>query len=177
MMAQNGNGTHSDILSLLSAERRAEIIAEALTGAIQSLLTDSADKSLGKLVDELQAHPNWEDLKALPAALVLGAAPKVEHAPQAAASDTKPAVEKSSKRGPKSNGAKAPASPTKKSATSAEGAILDAIKSNQDLRGVDIVKLTGLPQKIVTSTLAKLREDERIKGRGHGRGMTYTLTE
>jgi hypothetical protein len=165
-----------DILSLLSAARRAEIIAEALSGVVHELLATSADKTVGAFVDELQQHPHWEALKQLPAALVLGGAAGFAASPKGPAPKSPSTAPKASP--PKADGPKLHPVKNKaktKNSGNAETLVLEAVKAGNDLRSVDIVRLTKLAPNVVGKMLANLRNKKLVKGEGYGKGTTYSV--
>lgn len=90
------------ILSLLSPERRQEILEEAVGARARSLLDSHRTGTLGGLVDALVGHPHWPYLQLLPVANLLAtprpAAP-LEPAPSRSleASPAAPVVPRSSR--------------------------------------------------------------------------------
>jgi hypothetical protein len=151
--------TRLDVLQLLSAQRRQEIIGEALGGRARAIFADHRQATIGELVEILTGDASWSMLRQLGVSAVLQ--------PQATA--------------PWHNGGGAP--PVRKNGRGRPSTmtqdlldqIMRVIVATPGLRNEQIQRSSGLPPKVVKAGLAKLRETKRVKTTGLKRAMTYAV--
>ena len=177
-----------DILSLLSPERRAELMAEILGAEVRALLERHMASTFGGLVDGLRAHPAWNHLRDFPLSAVFQVGPTAAAPPSPAppAAPAKPPVAaKPRRRALKKAKAARGAGPARRRSprkgdqpSPVSDAYLDEIlafvKANGGLRKEEIQKRTGGEGRQVGAALAALKDQKRVTTTGKARGTTYS---
>jgi hypothetical protein len=145
----------------LSAERRQEILAEALGGRALEIFASHQDATVGELIQALKSDASWSTLRALNVSAVLrptgGGATAPQHAPESAG----PVVGRA--RGGRRS----------KLTDGTLEQLLKLIGDKPGLRSEQIYELSSLPPKVAKAGLAKLRATKRVKTTGIKRAMTY----
>ena len=173
-MAQKNDFSSNDILSLLSPERRAEILNEVLGTEVRSLVDRLQGSTFGGLVAALTGHAHWGLIRGVAVASLFRASATA--APAAAPSAPAPVVAKPVRepraaKAPKRTGGR----PSK-----ITDALLDQIhafvKANPGLRSEEIQKRLGGDKEQIKASLAKLKSQNRVVTGGAKRGTTYTAS-
>jgi hypothetical protein len=145
----------SDLLSLLSPDRRRAILAEALGAHVRSIFGRHQRSSLGALVEALRRDARWGAIQTIAVSSVLkpsarGAAP----APEAAT--------RGRRRGRRGRLDQATLDQ-----------ILRVVSRSPGMRSEQIQKALPFERTLVKAGLAKLRELKKVKTNGIKRATTY----
>ncbi|MSP62548.1 MAG: hypothetical protein EXR72_19895 [Myxococcales bacterium] len=174
----------SDILSYFSAERRQQILDEALGTQVRQLVEQHQGGTFGALVEALRGAAHWDHIKNVNVSSVLrpskgGAAPapapakvKAAKAPAAKAPTAKaPAVAAA----PKASGsAKRKGGRKPRYQPEMLNELVTLIQKNPGLRSEEIQKQVGGDKGAIKAALAKLRELKRVQTSGVKRSTIYT---
>lgn len=170
--------TSDDILSLLTPQRRQELLGEVLGGELRNIVAAHQGGTFGALVEALTGHSLWNHLRELAvSSLFRPVSGAVAKAPAAAPKAAPAAAAPKAKAPPKAAKPKAKAK-GKKAKKVKGGADLDVllayITKNPGQRAELIRKAVGGVPEAVTAGLASLHEAGKVKRAGKARGTTYT---
>lgn len=146
-----------DLLSFLSAERRQEIVEEALGSRLRKVFERNSSTTLGKLIEDLTNDELWGQMQHVRVATVLR--PGTAVAPASA------------------TGARRGRPPGRRNAMSGASLdqIIEFIRKHPGLRSEQIQAELQLPAGAVKVGLAKLRLERKVKTAGQRRATTYSV--
>jgi hypothetical protein len=144
-----------DLLSFLTAERRQEVVEEALGSRLRGVFERNSRSTLGKLIDDLTTDELWSQMQHVRVSAVL----RRDNAASAA-------------RTPGRRGRP----PGRRNGVSSDSLdqLVEFIRKNPGLRSEQIQGELQLAPGAVKAALAKLRAERRVKTAGQRRATTYT---
>jgi hypothetical protein len=149
MARSKNNGTPSaDVLAMLPAARRREIVEEARSAQVRAIVDRYQRRTIGALVDALQNDPSWSILRDVSLVTVMG------------------------------GGGSAGRTATRGRRRTLQAGTLDRVAQyvhkHPGLRSEQIQAGMGGDHSVTKAALAKLRELKRVKTSGERRATTYT---
>ena len=146
-----------DLLSFLSAERRQEVVEEALGSRLRGVFARNSRTTLGKLIEDLTKDELWSQMQHVRVSAVLRPGDAVDQ--------------------PRATGPRRGRPPGRRNAmsTASLDQIVEFIRKHPGLRSEQIQAELQLPPGAVKIGLAKLRLARRVKTAGQRRATTYSV--
>ena len=161
-MPRPSKSSTDDILSLLTPERRAAVLAEALGAQVRGIVQQHQGGTFGGLIDALTSHPHWREIQRVNVSVVLSA--RRGRPPKSGARRSRAAAAGATPR------------PRGRPGRLDQGLlvrVMALIQKHPGLRSEEIQKQIVAPKGAVKKVLAKLREQKRVKTTGHKRVTKY----